>query len=200
LEFEPLASARLDHIDEELIAAYIQNRSHQRSRAGANRKDPCAEKVEKFISSALVNRELATLRRLLRMAHEWKVINRVPRIRLLRGERNREFVISHAPERNYLEFAPQPLKDAALLMLDTGLRVGELRSLEREDVHLQPVGDAKFGFIYVRKGKSKNAKRNLILSARVWAMHDSRKASSKSGNVFTNESGTQPVPIWTLDD
>jgi integrase len=134
------------------------------------------------------------------MAHEWKVINRVPRIRLLRGERSREFAMSHAQERNYLEFAPQPLKDAALLMLDTGLRVGELRSLEWVDVHLQPVGDAKFGFIHIPKGKSKNARRNLSLSPRVKAMLDSRKASSESAYVFTDESGSKPLSIWTLQD
>lgn len=199
LEFEPLASARLDRIDEELIAAFVQNRSHQKSRAGANRKKPSAVSAEKLISPASVNRELATLRRLLRMAHEWKVINRVPRIRLLRGERSREFVMSHAQERNYLEFAPQPLKDAAMLMLDTGLRVGEARSLEWEDIHLQPVGDAKFGFIHVRKGKSDNAKRNVSLSPRVRAMLETRKASCKSAYVFTDESGVKPVSIWTLE-
>ena len=38
--------------------------------------------------------------------------------------------MSHAQERTYPEFAPQPLKDAALLMLHTGMRVGKLRSLE----------------------------------------------------------------------
>jgi integrase len=200
LEFEPLASARLDRIDEELISAFIQNRSHQKSRAGGNRKRPTAVSAEKPISPASVNRELATLRRLLRMANEWKVINRVPRIRLLRGERSREFVLSHAQERNYLEFAPQPLKDAGLLMLDTGLRVGELRSLEWEDVHLQPVGDAKFGFIHVRKGKSKNAKRNVSLSPRVRAMLDNRKASSQSAYVFTDDTGSKPLSIWTMED
>jgi integrase len=201
LEFEPLASARLDRIDEELIAAFVQNRSHQKSRAGANRKKKAdALMVEKPISPASVNRELATLRRLLRMAHEWKVINRVPRIRLLRGERSREFVMSHAQERNYLEFAPQPLKDAALLMLDTGLRVGELGSLEWQDIHLQPVGDAKFGFIHVRKGKSKNAKRNVSLSSRLWVMLDRRKTASQSAYVFTDETGSKPLSIWTLED
>jgi integrase len=196
LEFEPLASARLDRIDEGLIASYIQNRSHQKSRAGANRKKPPAARVEKPLSPASVNRELATLRRLLRMAQEWRVINRVPRIRLLRGERSREFVMSHAQERNYLEFAPQPLKDAALLMLDTGLRVGELRSFEWVDVHFQPVGGAKFGFIHVHK----NAKRNLSLTPRVRAMLETRKASTKSAWVFTDETGTKPVSIWTLED
>ena len=34
---------------------------------------------------ASVNRELATLRRMLRLAQEWKVIDRVPRIRMLEG-------------------------------------------------------------------------------------------------------------------
>jgi len=178
LEFEPLASVRLDRVDEELIAAFVQNRSHLKSRAGANRKEPRAVTLEKAISPASVNRELATLRRLLRMAHEWKVVNRVPRIRLLRGEHSREFVMSHAEVRNYLEFAPQPPKDAALLPLDTGLRVGELRFLEWQDFYLQPMGDAKFGFIHVRRGKSKNAKRNVSLSPRVRAMLNSRKASS----------------------
>jgi integrase len=200
LEFEPLSSARLDRIDEELIAAFVQNRSHQKSRAGANRKRPTADSLERAISPASVNRELATLRRLLRLAHEWRVINRLPKIRLLRGERSRDFVMSHGQERNYLEFAPQPLKDAALLMLDTGLRVGELGSPEWQDVHLQPVGDAKFGFIHVRKGKSKNAKRNVSLSSRLRAMLDNRKASSQSAYVFTDETGSKPLSIWTLED
>jgi integrase len=200
LEFGPLASARLDEIDEELIAAYVENRSYQKSRAGANRKKDQASALEKPMSPASVNRELANLRRLLRMAHDRKVINRVPRIRLLKGERSREFVMSHAQERNYLEFAPQPLKDAALLMLDTGLRIAEARSLEWPDVHLQPVGNAKFGFIHVRKGKSKNAKRNVNLNPGVRAMLDSRQASSKSTYVFTDESGLKPVSIWTLED
>lgn len=108
--------------------------------------------------------------------------------------------MSHAQERNYLEFAPQPLKDAALLMLDTGLRVGELGSLEWQDVHLQPVGDARFGFIHVRKGKSKNATHNVSLSSRLRLMLDSRKASSQSACVFTDETGSKPMSIWRMED
>jgi integrase len=62
------------------------------------------------------------------------------------------------------------------------------------------VGDAKFGFIHVRKGKSQNAKRNVSLSPRVRAMLDSRKESSQSAYVFTDESGIKPLSIWTLQD
>ena len=200
LEFEPLASALLDSIDESLIAASVQWRSAQISRACHNRKKACAKASEKPISAASVNRELATLRRLLRLAQEWRVIGRVPRIHLLRGERNREFVLSHAQERLYLEMAPEPLHDAAMLMLDTGLRVGEVLALEWADVHLEPVGAARFGFIHIPKGKSLNAKRNVSLTPRVRTMLEKRHASRKSAWVFTDEPGTAPLPIWTVED
>lgn len=52
-------------------------------------------RLDEIEEAASVNRELATLRRLLRLAQEWKVLNRVPRIHLLRGEQQREFVLSH---------------------------------------------------------------------------------------------------------
>ena len=199
LEFEPLANARLDSIDEALIAAFVQWRSAQPSRAGHNRKRPRALAAEKPISPASVNRELATLRRLLRMAHEWQLVNRVPRIRLLRGERNRTFTLSHAQERLYLEMAEQPLKDAALLMLDTGLRLGEVLSLEWQDVHLQPIGAARFGYIHVPEGKSVNARRNLSLTPRVRALLESRQTSRQSVWVFTNEPATGPLSLYTLE-
>jgi hypothetical protein len=91
---ETLASARLDRIDEAMIEAYRQVRARTKSRR------------KQLLSAASVNRESATLRRLLRMAHKWKVIARVPRIRLLRGERQREFVLTPAQEATYLWVCP----------------------------------------------------------------------------------------------
>jgi hypothetical protein len=46
-----------------------------------------------------------------------------------RGERNREFVLNHGLEPKYLEAAPQPLRDIAILMLETGVRPGEAVNL-----------------------------------------------------------------------
>ena len=94
------------------------------------------------MSLASVNRELATLRRLLRLAHESNVINRVPRVRLLQGERSREFVLACPQENAYLGAATQPLRDVALLLLDTGLRVGEALELRWSDIRLKPVNGA----------------------------------------------------------
>ena len=111
MEYAPLRRCRLDRIDEELIEAYVQERREK-------------------VAPATVNRQLATLRRMLRLAYEWKILDRLPRIRLLAGERSREFVLSFEQETKYLAKAEQPLQDVAALLLDTGLRVGEALQLQ----------------------------------------------------------------------
>ena len=200
LEFEPLAAARLDAIDEGLIEKFVQWRSQQATRAGANRapKRKVPTKPRKLVSAATVNRSLATLRKLLRLAHEWRLINRIPRVRLLPGERNREFILTHAQEQFYLEMAPQPLQDVATLILDTGLRIGEALALEWPDIHLELASGAKFGYLYVRNGKSRFARRNVPLTVRVRDMLESRKAESKTPWVFA-ESAARPMLNSSLD-
>ncbi len=150
------------------------------------------------MSPASVNRALATLRRLLRLAYEWRVIDRVPRIRLLPGERNREFVLSQDQERQYLERAPQPLKDIAILILDTGLRVGEALGLEWRDIHIEPVNGARFGYLRIREGKSRYARRNIPLTDRVKAVLENRKELSNSVWVL-GEDGKPPMLNSSLD-
>lgn len=174
LAYEPLAKSRLDRIDVAEIDEYIQHRSE-------------------VVSTVTVNRELATLRRLLHIAVEWKLIPAVPKIRLLKGERQREFVLSPAGEVEYLRLAPQPLKDAAILMLDTGLRVGELVKLTWADVQLEPVGSAAFGYVRVREGKSKQAKRTVPITARTRLILEERLRTcdcESESRVFGIERGT----------
>lgn len=187
LEDSQLASARLDAIDESVIDTYKQRRTRQASRYG------------RPLSPASVNRELATLRRLLRLAQEWKVLDRVPRIRLLRGERNREFVLTHSLEPAYLAAAPQPLRDVAVLILEAGVRPGEAVGLQWPDVRLQQAVHAKHGYIVIRGGKSRNAKRNLRLTARAAEMLKTRKATTKSPWVFPGETADSAMLGTSLD-
>ncbi len=151
LSFPPLATARLDRIDAALIEKFVLSRPDTMARS-------------------TVNRNLAVLRRALRLAHEWRLINHVPRIRLVPGERSRTFVLGPAQETVYLQAAGEPLRDAATLMLDTGLRVGECLALRWSDIVLEPGGGKKFGYLLVRSGKSANAKRSISLTARASAM------------------------------
>ena len=180
LEYEPLATASLDVTEEALISQYIQHRRRE-------------------VSPASVNRELATLRRLLRLAYEWKVIGRVPRIRLLPGERTRDFVLSHQQEQLYLAVAPQPLRDVAILILDTGLRVGEALALQSRDIRHEPVNGAQFGYLQVRNGKSGNARRNVPLTGRVKEMLAARTRQPESAWVFPGKTCDCPMLVTSLD-
>jgi integrase len=179
LSYPQLAKARLDQITEDLISTYVQQR-------------------RKAVSAATTNRELATLRKLLRLAHEWRLLERVPRIRLLAGERVREFVLSYPQERLYLEMAPQPLHDVATLLLDTGLRIGECLGLEWDDVHLTPAEGAQFGYLVVRGTKSRKAKRTLSLTSRAQTLLEKRLRGCAW--VFTNEPGDGPLSVYTVED
>ena len=127
-----LGGRRLDEIEEAEVEQYTQMRAGTKSR----RNQP--------LSPASVNRELATLRRLLRLAQEWNILSRVPRIRLLRGEHQREFVLSHRQEKLYFAAAESSpdLLDVATVLIDTGLRMGECMTLEWPDVHLEPADGA----------------------------------------------------------
>jgi integrase len=175
-----LRDARLDAIDESMIERYVTERRES-------------------VTPASCNRELATLRRALRLAEDWKVIVRAPRIRLLKGERSRTFVLSYEQERAYLEACPSDLRDAASVMLDTGLRVGELVNLRWEDIRFQPVGAARFGSVKVRFGKSQNAQRTLSLTSRASAVLFARRKQSKSACVFPGDDPEAPILVTSFD-
>jgi integrase len=179
LDYEPLANSPLDKISEGLIESFVQHRIRS-------------------VSPATVNRALATLRRLLRLSYEWRVIDRVPKVTPLPGERAREFVLSYKDEEHYLNAASQSLRDIAMLILDTGLRAGEALKLEWRNVHFQPLKGARLGFIHIADGKSKNAKRNLSLSGRVREMLEERAKTRKTDWVFPAPDGT-PMLVTSLD-
>jgi integrase len=165
LDYPPLADAKLNAIDADLLSRYVAYRSE-------------------LVSAASVNRSLATLRRALRMAQEWRLMDRLPRIRLLKGERSREYVLSRADEMRYLAAAPQPLRDVSLLVLNTGLRLGEALGLRWSDVHMQPVNGSRYGYLRVREGKSIHAQRSLPLTSAVRLMLEQRRVAVQSIWIF----------------
>lgn len=179
LENPTLADARLNAIDESMIETYKRGRRQSLSTHG------------KAFSPASVNRELATLRRLLRMAHDWKKLDRVPKIKLLRGETSREFFLNRLLEPKYLEALPESMRDFAAFLIDTGLRVGEALKLEWPAANLRE----KPGYIRVLAGDSKNHKpRTVPLTDR--AREILRKRHQRSGIVFRNADGAPFYHTW----
>ena len=175
LKFAPLASARLDRVDAELIESFKQHRTAAKSSRGG----PYAV--------GTINGELATLRRLLLLAVEFNKIDKAPKVSKLGGANEREYVVSPAVEKLYLDAADDDHRDMTLLMVDTGLRAGEVLKLDCADVHLEPASGASLGYVHVRAGTSKNGKpRNLPLTERtVDAL--SERVTGRGGYVFTRD-------------
>lgn len=150
LECAKIADLRLNQIDEHAIDGYKRTRTGTASRRG------------KPLAPASVNRELATLRRMLRMAQAWNRIAAVPRIKLLKGESAREFVLSREDAPRYLNAVPADMRGFCTFLIETGLRVGEALTLEWPQVNLRE----NPGFVTVRAAHAKSSKSRSVPSHR----------------------------------
>ncbi len=160
LHWPKLAKAKLEHIKGELITAYI---SHRQSDG---------------LSVATINRELATLRRMLRLAAEWgNLSGPVPKIRLLDGESGRERVLSVDEEASYLSSAELLVRTVVTVMLDCGLRPEEVYRLRWNENY----SDNR---IVVHRGKTKAARRSISVTPRVAALLDIRTAGRTGEWIF----------------
>jgi integrase len=205
LQFDRLRKASLEQIDESLIAEYVQWRTGKTRQYALRKKKGGVELADTFepLSVACINRDLATLRRMLNVARLWKVILVVPVIKLLPGERGHERVLSHTEEAQYLIVAPLLLRQFATIMLDAGMRPEEVCRMRWENVHLEPVSGSRFGYLHNPDGKTKHAKRNLSLTARVQSLLNMRyEAAGKpsTGWVFpAHDDPAKHVPYSTID-
>lgn len=77
----------------------------------------------------------------------------------------------------------------AVLLLETGLRLGEALALKWTDIELDAANGKKLGYLFVREGKSKNARRHVSLTPRAQDMLVNRSLESKSEYVFANQWG-----------
>ena len=98
-------------------------------------------------------------------------------------------MLSRRIEEAYLAACAQPLADIALLILEAGLRIGEALGLPWADVELDPLAGSRFGYIRIRDGKSKNARRTLPLTDKAAQMLRNRQQLASGELVFANRDG-----------
>ena len=146
LEFPILAECKIEDIAGEHIASYVASRRS----AG--------------LQTSSINRELQVLRRILNLAMEWGAVARVAKVRMLGGERHREFVISAEEQARYLAAAPEPLASVASILGDTGLRPEESYRLRWENINWR---SGTNGSLSVTHGKTAAARRVLPMTIRV---------------------------------
>jgi integrase len=166
-----------------------------------------------------VNGSMRVLRRILRLAVKWGVLDSAPKIELLPGERHRERVITLEEEARYLGAAPALLACLAAILLDTGLRPDECHRLRWEDITWE---NGRNGTVLITHGKTKAARRVLPMTPRVRSILEERWQSSgrveegwvwpaptKSGHMdhfsvktqhqkTLRESGVRPFVLYSL--
>lgn len=106
------------------------------------------------ISPATINRRIALVRRVCRLAHSawgWLDDDISRKLVALKGETQRRVFLTRAEVMTLVHASPRPLGDAILLSAYTGLRQGEL-------LRLTPA-DAVDGCVVVRRGKTKSSER-----------------------------------------
>lgn len=123
--------------------------------------------IDRAITTTAINHEVGTIRRMLNMAADWGVIEYVPKIRLSGTGKQVERIVTQAEEEEYVGNAPQPLKDFAVVCLDTSLRPGEILRLRWEEDVVFANRRERVGSLQVIEGKSKNARRTLVMTERV---------------------------------
>ncbi|HZL25188.1 MAG TPA: site-specific integrase [Acidobacteriaceae bacterium] len=140
-----------------------------------------AEVLQFDHSPANANCGLRTLRRMLGKAAEWGLIMAAPRVKLLKEEGRSEIIDAKSTVK-LLAVAKQPLHDVAVIVLDCGMRPSEVFEMRWEDL----AWDTEM--IFIPRGKTKQSRRLLPMSARVREALQARWDGQASGWVFPADS------------
>lgn len=144
----------------------------------------------RLVSPAAVNRDLAVFRILFNYAIRLGKAegNPVHGVKFLKESNLHMRVLSAEEEMQYLHAASPLLKDVATLILETGMRPGEVCNLGLADV------DLRRRSLHVRAGKTVNARRSIPLTKRALAILEKRAAMAKAEWMFSCPfDSTRPV-------
>jgi integrase len=164
--YEPLANCKLDGITNEKVSGFA---AHEQTRLQNRGKGEDENRRGLAVSS--INSTVRVLRRILRLANEWGVVEQTPKLGLLPGERHRERVISHEEEALYLAAAPALLADVAVVLAGTGLRPDECYRLQWQDITWS---NGRNGTLLVKCGKTAAARRVIPMTPPVRAALEER--------------------------
>jgi integrase len=170
-----IAKVALDAITSEQISDYIAHRDGY--------------------ATGTINRELRVLRRSLRLAVEWKVLETAPAISMAGPEAKRERVVSDEEFARYIACASPLLAEVARILFESGLRPEECHRLEWPDISFAR------NRLLVRYGKTAAARRQIPLSRNVRGVLESRWQDAgrpETGFVFVAPTKSGHIEHYTL--
>jgi integrase len=201
--FSRLSAARLDGVDHDLIQAFIEFRRERRFeyRKGKRQERRGCKPVE----VSTLNRDLATLRRMLTLAVEWGRISAAPKIRLLPGENRRERALAETEDAAYVKAATdlghqlerdyaaalvgiratvrgeQPHKPDAFRLRDVAVTMLDSALRPDEVFRLKPE-NVREGAICIFEGKTRAAVRRIpIMTERLRGILEMRLSQAAPG-------------------
>ncbi len=150
---------KVDRIEPKHIEKFVIRRSGQKSK-----------KTGELITRDTVNLELIALKTIFKRLIAQNILTKSPALEVKQlPENERKFhVLTVDEEKRYLFAAPQPLRDVALLMLETGMRPSEIYNLTRENVSIEK------GFLNIEKSKTKSSNRRIWLTGKAAKVLQSR--------------------------
>jgi len=175
------------------IERFKESRSKQLTRPRINKKVAHKAKSSAWkptvLRPATINRELALLKIIFNfyIRRDVVVTNPVSRVKFFAEDNGQMRVVSIEEERLYLAAASQPLRDFAIVMIETGMRPAEVSGIERKNVNFES------GFVFVPFGKTKAAKRKIPLTVRASEVLRNRLRETESDYPFGSDSTGKPL-------
>ncbi|OVE79605.1 hypothetical protein BVY01_02025, partial [bacterium I07] len=120
-------------------------------------EDYIAHRRNQGVSNATVNRELACLKRMYNLAIKWGEVKRNPvhDVDFLEEPPGRTRFLSEQECRRLIECSPDHMKPIILTALCTGMRLGEILSLQWEQVRIDDVVDPHIEVIHTKNNKKR---------------------------------------------
>jgi integrase len=177
-------TVRVDRITAKDVENFLVWRCNQTSR-----------KTKEKITRETVNRDLTALKMIFRRLFDANVLleNSTRKIKQLKANARSFHVISKEEQIRYLLAAAQPLRDVATLMLETGLRCGEVYNLQKQDVSIEK------GFLKVAKGKTKSSIRQIHLTDTAMNILEKRFGFFRNEFLFPLNDIDGSPPVTTLN-
>jgi len=134
------------------------------------RSNQKGKRTKRKLEPATLNHEIFFLKMLFKRLIEADVLTKNPttKVKTFTVENEQTRTLSIDEQRLYLMACSQPLQDVATLILETGMRPSEVCNLRPADIHIAN------GFLQVREGKTKSARRKIPLSNRASKVLKSR--------------------------
>jgi integrase len=145
LRYERLNRLPIDQIDETAVDQFIRRRRSSTCRVVIRKANGESQERDtgKLISVVTINRELATLRRMLNLAFRWRVLKTAPQISASsRGGAGACGLIRRG--RGLSDVGAAAASGFCHCLPDTALRPGDIQRMRWENLHVNPVSEAEF--------------------------------------------------------